>query len=571
MSPEQALGKELDPRTDIFSLGVVLYEMITARRAFEGNTSAAVFDAILNRAPTAPVELNVEVPAELERIVNKALEKDPDLRYQSAAELRADLKRLQRDSSSSRISPPPPRGAKVSKRRPWRMGGVAIALLIAAIAVVVFWPSADRNTPPAAPDAEQASSRGPSIAILSFLNASGDPEQEYFSGGLTDDITTELSKYSELFVIARTSTLEYDASSVDVSEVGAELDVRYVLQGKVQKAGERIRVTAQLSDAREGRFLWGNSYERDLTASDLFDLQDELTQQIVNAIAGSYGALSRSELAKARRKPPTNLDSYDCVLRTYEYLHIHYPPNHLKARDCLEAAVEHDPDYAEGWAWLAYLYAEEYHHRRNERPESYNSVDRALEAAERAVRLDPENQASQGALGLTYLLRGDHERGTVAVAKAVELNPNNSTWLAALGAWLSVRGDFERGMPLAQRALALNPNPPPWLRMPMFLEHYHNSRYEAALVEAQIVDTADYRTPLFQAAAYGQLGRLAEAQRALSEMLAWETVPAGEIRADLTERNGFAPEMADHLMEGLRKAGLEDDPASPPPGAGSDD
>ena len=152
---------------------------------------------------------------------------------------------------------------------------------------------------------------------------------------------------------------------------------------------------------------------------------------------------------------------------------------------------------------MAYLYAEEYHHRRNERPASYDSLDRALEVAERAVRLDSENQASQGALGMTYLLRGDRERGTVAASRAVELNPNNSTWLAALGAWLSVRGDFERGIPLT---------------------------------------------------------------RALSEMLAQWSGPADGIRPNLIQRNGFAPELVDHLMDGLRKGGLEDSPESPSSG-----
>jgi len=549
MSPEQALGKELDPRTDVFSLGAVLYEMLTARRAFEGVTAAAVFDAILNRAPTAPVELNAKVPAELERIVNKALEKDPALRYQSAAGLRADLERLRRDSSSVPV-----------RRRPWRIAGAAIAFLIVAALAVVLWQSIDRGGAPGTLVVAGTSSGGPSIAVLPFVNASGDPEQDYFSGGLTDDIITELSRYSELFVIARTSTLKYEGDSVDVREVGAALDVRYILEGNVQKAGERIRVTVQLSDAGEGRLLWANNYERDLTASDLFDLQDELARQVVNSIAGSYGALSRSELAEARRKPPASLDSYDCVLRTYEYLHIHYPPNHLEARDCLERTVELDPDYAEGWAWLAYLYSEEYHHRRNERPDSYDSRDRALEAAERAVRLDPENQVSQGALGMTCLLRGEGERGKVAAYRAIELNPNNATWLGLLGSHLTQHGDFERGVPMARKALELNPNPPPWLRMALYLEHYHNGRYEAALAEAQLIDTADFRTPMFLAAAYGQLGRPDEAKRALSEMRAWWPGSVDDTRRELIQRNGYSPELAEKMIDGLRKVGLEDGP-----------
>jgi len=547
MSPEQSLGKTVDARTDVFSLGLVLYEMATGRRAFQGDTRAAVYDAILNREPASAVELNPQIPPDLERIIGKALEKDPVRRHQSAAELRDELRELQRN---------PGRGARIS--RSLRLVGGAFAILAVALAVVILWPPAGGDSPAKQAGTEPATSKGPSIAVLSFVNASGDPEQDYFSSGLTDDISTELSRYSELFVIARTATLPYEGSSVDVRKVGVELDVRYVLQGSVRKAGERIRVTVQLSDAREGRFLWGDHYERDLTANDLFRLQDELTQQVVNAIAGSYGALSRTELAEARSKPPTSLDSYDCVLRTYEYLHVHEPSNHLKARDCLEAAVVLDPDYANGWAWLAYLYAEEYHHRRNERPESYDSLDRALEVAERAVRLDPENQVSQGALAMTHLLRGNRERGRVAAYRAIELNPNNALWLGLLGSRLSVGGDFERSVPMAQKALALNPNPPPWLRMPMFLEHYHNGRYEAALAEAQMIETEDFRTPMFLAAAYGQLGRLDETRRALSEMGEMWQGPTDGVRLELIERNGFAPELVDHLLEGLQKAGTED-------------
>ena len=185
------------------------------------------------------------------------------------------MRKLQRD---------PDRGGWT--KRPLRTAGAALAVLAVVLTVMILWPSADRESPLVPPEDGPVASNGPSIAVLPFVNASGDPEQAYFSGGLTDDIITELSKYPELFVIARTSTLAYDGSSVDVSEVGAALDVRYVLQGNVRKAGERIRVTVQLSDAREGRLLWGENYERDLTASDLFSLQDELTQHVVNAIAG---------------------------------------------------------------------------------------------------------------------------------------------------------------------------------------------------------------------------------------------------------------------------------------------
>ena len=435
-----------------------------------------------------------------------------------------------------------------------------IGLLVVSLAVMTLWPKANLDSPSPQTDSGQPNSDGPSIAVLSFINDSGDPNQDYFSSGLTDDIITELSKYTELVVYAHSSALAYDGRSLNVTGQGAVPDARYILQGSVRKAEERIRVSVQLSDALEGKLVWGNNYQRDLTASDLFSLQDELTQQVVNAIAGSYGALVRAELAEARRKPPKHLSSYYCVLRTFEYLHVHDSLHHLKARDCLEGVVKLDPDYADGWAWLAYLYADEFHHRRNERPDAYDSRSRAVEVAERAVNLDPTNQVSHGALAIASILQGDHDRGRIAAYKAIELNPNNTTWLGLLSAWLSCTGDFEHSLPWAEKAITLNPNPPPWLHIPVFLKHYHAGQYEAALVEAQTIETADFRTPAFLAAANGQLGRIFEAKRALSELRVRSQGLFDDVNQELIQRNGYAPELAGHIVEGLRKVGVEDSP-----------
>jgi len=563
MSPEQALGKPLDQRTDIFSLGVVLYEMITARRAFGGATSAEVFDAILNRAPIAPVQLNRQIPAELARIVNKALEKDPSLRYQSAADLGADLKRLRRGSTAD---PEVEHSSRSSTgRRPW-LWAAAIAVSAVILSVAMLQRSAERAT--SSDDSArsagrdqadvQISSVGPSIAVLPFANAGGDPSDEYFCDGLTEDIITELSRYSELSVIAHSSTARFKGSDIDVREIGSALDARYVLQGGVRKVGERIRVTVQLSESSDGRMVWGENYERELTASDLFDLQDDLTQQVVNAIAGSYGALARAELPSARRKPPANLGSYDCVLRTYEYLQVHNAANHRAARTCLELVVENDPGYAAGQAWLAYLYAEEHHHRWNERPSEYDALDRALELAEEAARLDDANYVSHGALMLTHFLRGEYERGKIEAYRTIELSPNNALWLALAGTYLAQQEDFENGVPMVRKAIALSPHPPPWYGMAIFYDHYHHERYHEALAEAKRLNwEGDFREPLFVAATYGQLGDPDGAAPAIDELLDLWSRPVGDLRQDLIERHALSPTLTDHLLEGLGKAGLE--------------
>ncbi len=430
---------------------------------------------------------------------------------------------------------------------------IIIGLLVISSAVITFWPEADLSAPSIQIDSEQPNSDGPSIAVLSFTNDSGDPGQDYFSSGLTDDIITELSKYTELVVFAHTSALVYDGRSLSVTGPGIVPDARYILQGSVRKAEDHIRVSVQLSDTLEGKLVWGNTYQRDLTANDLFSLQDELTHQVVNAIAGSYGALTRAELSDARRKPPQHLDSYNCVLRTFEYLHVHDSLHHLQARDCLEGVVELDPDYADGWAWLAYLYADEYHHRRNEHPDSYDSRSRAIEVAERAVNLDPASQVSHGALAIASILQGDHERGRIAAYRAIELNPNNALWLGLLSNWLACTGDFEHSLSMVEKAIILIPNPPPWLHLATFLEYYHKGQYEAALAEARLIETGDFRAPALLAAVNGQLGRVSDAKQALSKMRVLFPGSFEDIDQELVQRNGFAPELADSIVEGLRK------------------
>jgi adenylate cyclase len=301
----------------------------------------------------------------------------------------------------------------------------ATALAVVVLIAIVIQKSARSSRDVAAlgtrADAlvQQSRASGPSIAVLPFTNASGDPDQDYFSDGLAADIGTELARYRELSVISRSSTALHGGQEIDVRETGKALGARYLLQGSVRKVGERIRLNVQLSDTEDGRSVWDTRYERELTAENLFELQDDLTSRVVNEIAGTYGALTRAGLPDARRKPPASMEGYDCVLRVYEYLHVHTPENHLAARECLETVLEADPEFADGNAWLGYLYGEEYHHRWNEEPENYDSLDRAKESADTAMRLDPTSHVVHGAMALTLYFRGDYERARMESLKTL--------------------------------------------------------------------------------------------------------------------------------------------------------
>ena len=552
MSPEQLGGKDLVASSDIFSLGVVLYEMATGKRPFDGDTPVSTITAILNETPTSASSLRDSLPPSLDSVISRCLEKDPQQRYRNAEELGMALGGVEAD----------PAGGG-SGRPIVRFATGALVLLAAIIAGFSFWPSSDDQVEPKPTEVASEQTQGPSIAVLPFSNASGDPEQEYLSNGLTEELITQLSKYQELFVVARTSTLGYKDQSVDVRSVGESLGVRYVLQGSVQTVGDKIRLTAQLSDARDGRQLWGESYDRDLTASDFFSLQDELTDEVLSAIAGSYGALFQAELAQAKRKPPASLDAYDCILRVYDYLHDHSPEKHLAARDCLELVVDEDTDYVDALAWLAYLYGEEYHHRWNARPEEYDALGRAQQFGEKAVQLDTVSQVAHGCMALTLFMRGDYDRATIEAQRAVDLNPRNALWQGLMGLYLCQLGNSERGLPMVREAIQLSPHPPAWFHMATFYDHFLNARYNEALAEARLLDRAgDFRIPLFVATSYGQLGLVDEAAPALDEFRTLWTMPLEDLRTELIQRHAIAPELTDLLLEGLAKAGLEGLPGS---------
>jgi len=452
--------------------------------------------------------------------------------------------------------PEPPAKAATHKRSHYIV--VAGAVIVAAIVGLGLWQlnnsgssgaEAERNLVSAFPD-------GPSIAVLPFSNLGGDPEQIYFADGITEEITTALTRFPDLIVIPRNSSFRYKDQSVDIKKVGRALGAKYVLEGSVQKAADAVRVTARLLDAIDGRHLWAETYERDLSAANIFAIQDEITEQVVGMIAGSYGIIAHSGYEQSKRKAATDLEAYECVLRVYAYRSVHGEAGHLEMRDCLERAVRIDPDYADAWAWLSYIYSMEYSLEYNPRPDP---LTRAADAGQRAVEIDPTSGIAHMALARSYFYKRELDLFVPEAEKAVTLNPSNSDVLATMGYYLGYAGEYERGLTLMRKAMSLSASYPGWLHECIFWIYFRQERYEAALAEARSYSKMMPRYGVgyaLAAAAYGQLGHRDEAQAAIAKLRETETEPK-EYERETWIRYNVPEEVVDRYLDGLHKAGLD--------------
>jgi serine/threonine protein kinase len=302
MSPEQARAKELDARTDLFSFGTVLYEMATGQLPFRGDSSATIFDAILNRAPVAPVRLNSNLPLDFERIINKALEKDRNLRYQSAADMRTDMQRLKRDAETGKSAAATAVEPTTQSRRTlWRIVAGVGAVLIASAAFLA-WRSLHPRTSDATPIH--------SIAVLPFANASKDPEMDYLGEGISQEITNSLSRLPNLQVMARSTVSHYKSRQDDAQGVGHDLHVDAVLTGRVLEHGSELNVETELVNVTSGVQLWGERYTRSTRDASL--LQTDITRDVASHLRPQLGGAQRERLAKVGTQ---NGEAYQLYLK----------------------------------------------------------------------------------------------------------------------------------------------------------------------------------------------------------------------------------------------------------------
>jgi len=406
MSPEQARGEELDARSDLFSLGVVLYEMATGSVPFSGSTAAVIFDGILHSSPRPAKELNPRLPLAFESILSKTLEKDSDLRCQTAAELRADLKRLKRDLESSRR------------------------------------PAAERSV--TGSGEHSVATQQKSVAVLYFENQSGAKEDEYFRDGITEDIVTELSKIAQLEIFPRSEMLAFRDKPATVQQVSQKLGAAYVLEGSIRRAGNRVRITAQLVEASTRHSVWAERYDRQL--EDVFAIQEEIARSIAQALRIT---LTPQEEKTIARKPTENPQAYDFYLRGKSYTR---RENMDYALQMFEQAIQLDPNFALAHAGIAHLCGLIYEIRE----QNQKWIERGLAACDRATALAPDLPEVLVARARICYAQKKHAEAALLAQRAIERKPDYEGAWNILGRAYFASGRFEEAAAVTLRAIECN-------------------------------------------------------------------------------------------------------------------
>ena len=401
-------------------------------------------------------------------------------------------------------------------RRNWSIT-VAIAVLVTII-VLTVWQFYLRPPPIEPASVEKMTlplPDKPSIAVLPFVNMSGDPEQDYFSDGLTEEIITALSNVPKLFVIARNSVFTYKGKSVKVKQVAEELGVKYVLEGSIRKAGDKIRITAQLIDAISGHHLWADRYDRNL--KEIFDVQDELTKSIITAMQVK---LTEGEQARVAAKGTNNLEAYLKYLQAMVYMRQFNIESNALAKQLAQEAIALDPEYDMAYITLSSTYQMDVWLGTSKSPKQ--SIAKSLELVKKAIELDPTNADAYGHLGFTYSMMGEPEKAVANAEKAVALNPNSAYNHMRLGHTLRFAGRNEEAIPEYLKAIRLNPIPPTNYLFGLGIAYCWTGQYEEAIKwceKAVRQDPDSFLTRLMLTMVYSESGRMEDARSEAKEVL----------------------------------------------------
>jgi TolB-like protein/Tfp pilus assembly protein PilF len=447
MSPEQIRAKELDTRTDLFSAGVVLYEMATGALPFQGKSTGEVFDSVLNHPPVSPVRLNSAVPLKLEEVINKALEKDRNLRYQHAADIRADLQRLKRDSESIYGSAQV-HDANTRASHRIRIAVSAGSFLLLMIAIILMalnvghvgnrWMGQGRL------------SQAHSIAVLPLAIVSGDPREDYFADGVTDELITDLAQITTLRVISRTSVMLYKGAKKPLPQIAKELGVDVIVEGSVQRSADKVRINAELIQASSDRLLWAKSYERDLR--DILNLQSAVAKAIVDEVQVKVTPQEEARLSKSR---PVNPQAHELYLAGRFYWNKGTSEGLTKSIALFLQAIAIDPRYPLAYAGLA----DSYH----ELPDLTGipvgeALPKARIAALKALELDDSLADAHSALATVKEdFDWDWAGAEQEYTNAIELNPGSSTTRVFYSNLLLEEGRFQEATAQARIAQQLDP------------------------------------------------------------------------------------------------------------------
>lgn len=511
MSPEQVEGRPVDARSDLFSLGVMFYEMLAGSRPFVGPSSPALMSAILRDTPPPLSEVRGDIPDGLARLVARCIEKRPEDHVQTARDVFNELRHVQKQIES-----------EATKR----------------------------------PGSGTVATRGMtlSVAVLPFTVRGVDPDADAMAAGLTEDVTSSLARFPGLSVMAAQAARAFKDSPLDVRQIAEHLGARYIVAGSVRKVGASVRVTAQLIDARSGTQLWTDTYDRSLETAELFTVQDDLTDHIVATVADPYGVLARSMVrAVQERGDVHDATGSELLIRTWGFQHEPLPDVHARLRGALEAALRTDPANAHLWAELANMYVVEYSLWCNPQPDP---LGRALDAARRAVEIDRNHQI--GWLWQAIVRFHLHDRAAFeeACARAIRINPRSAYALAWMGNILTHMGEYRRGCALTERAMDINPAHPGWLHFAVFNRHFAAGEFGEALQAARRVNMREFFWMHFAiAAACGRMGPSREGREAADQMarLAPFLADDDNLREFVT-RWYWPEEMIERLLEGVRLA-----------------
>ncbi len=441
MSPEQVRGKDLDTRTDLFSFGTVLYEMATGLLPFRGNTSGVIFESILNREPAALIKLNPDAPARLEEIISKALEKDRDIRCQSAAELRADLKRLKRDSetgktaagSAAALIPSTPRWSTQ------KVVAAIVGIVLLGGALIMggrYYRSRSGNLVD-------------SVAVLPFVNTNGNPDEEYLCDGITEGLIHSLSQLPQLRVMSRSTVFRYKGRNIDPQTVGRDLKVGAVLVGTLVQHGDSIHLQSELVDARDGSEIWGTQYDRPI--SDTSAVQQEIVRDISEKLRLRISPEDQKRLATPKTE---NWEAYNLYLKGRYYWEKFTDDDMRKAVDYFQQAINKDPSYALAYAGLANAF----HELAYTNPPA-EMMPKSKAASTKALQLDDSVTDAHAALGwVLWRYDWNFPEAEKEFRRAIELEPNaGSNGRGMYPLFLYSMKRFDEGMAEHKQAIALDP------------------------------------------------------------------------------------------------------------------